>query len=524
MALDRHAYQALEDIVGCEYITEEPVVLDTYCYVWANEVLVGDKFSARPVAVVLPETVDDVQAIVRVCNRFGIRCRPFASGFETAALTASAPMLCIDMRRMNRIISIDRKNKIAVVEPYVSQAALFIETMKVGLRPNMIGAGPSGSVLAATAAHFGSGPTNISTDFGGRNLLGIEWVLPDGDILRLGPVGAGSTAVNADGPGPSLRGVVRGYGGANGGLGIFTKCAVKLYPWYGPAKLKAMGTPPVYGMEVPDNFDDYCVMFPGRTELSNFMHRLYEETIAFAQERPGLSFLTVLSTGSNDEFYALVKDVPDEVAAQASFSLLVSLDAISAREMEYKRRVLHEILRQTGGEIVPVDDHVRGLLFNGAVTAQGTARAAFRPAGSFIISPVAEESIDSVNAMGARAETEIVAAARASGKIVAHPPEPVWSVIYGSDGCGHVEVITQYDPADPESARATREIVQKADAKVAEWGLGINLLENALSFEEASLKAAAPHSVDFVKWMKKIKAAFDPHNVAESAFYVAPDA
>jgi len=523
MALDRHAYHALEDIVGPEYITQEPVVLDTYCYVWANEVLVGDKFSARPVAVVMPEAVEEVQAIVRVCSRFGIRCRPFASGFETAALTASAPMLCVDMRRMNRIVEIDRKNKIAVVEPYVSQAALFIETMKVGLRPNMIGAGPSGSVLAGTAAHFGSGPTNISTDFGGRNLLGIEWVLPDGDILRLGPVGAGSAAVNADGPGPSLRGVVRGYGGANGGLGIFTKCAVKLYPWYGPPKLTATGGPPNYGMEVPGNFDDYCVVFPGRAALSNFMHLLYEETIAFAQERPGLPFLTVLSTGSNDELYSLVKDVPEEMAALASYSLLISLDAISARELAYKRKVLGEILRATGGEIVPVDEHVRGLLFNAAVTAQGTARAAFRAAGSFIISPVAEESIDSVNAMGARAEEEIVAEARASGKVVAHPPEPVWSVIYGSDGCGHLEVITQYDPADPASCNVTRGIAQKADAKVAEWGLGINLLENALSFEEASLTAAAAHSVDFVKWMKRIKKAFDPHNVAESAFYVSPE-
>jgi len=100
----------------------------------------------------------------------------------------------------------------------------------------------------------------------------------------------------------------------------------------------------------------------------------------------------------------------------------------------------------------------------------------------------------------------------------------VWSVIYGSDGCGHVETITQYDPANPESCRATRDIAAQADAKVAEWGLGINLLENALSFEEASLKAAAPHAVDFVKWMKKIKQAFDPNNVAESAFYVSPDA
>jgi len=523
MTIEDEAYQALEDVVGPEYITREPVVLDTYCYVWANELLVGDKFSARPLAVVLPATVEEVQAIVKVCNRFKIRYRPFASGFETAAVTASEPMLPIDMRRMNRIVDIDRKNRIAVVEPYVSQAKLFLETMKVGLRPNMIGAGPSGSVLAGTAAHFGSGPTNISTDFGGRNLLGVEWVLPDGDIVRLGPVGAGSRAVNADGPGPSLRGVVRGYGGANGGIGIFTKAAVKLYPWYGPPKLEANGTPPIYGMQVPENFEDYCVFFPGREELSNFMHLLYEETIAFSQERPGLWFPVLLSTGSNDEYYESIKNIPEEMLRTLSYSMLVGLDAISTREMEYKRRAFHEILKATRGEIYPVDDHIKGLLFNSSVTAQGMVRGAFRPAGSFVISPVSDESIDSTNSMATLAQAEILKEAHASGKVFGPWHEPAWSVVYGSDGCGHVETITQYDPADPDSCRKTADIIQKADVKIAEWGLGINLLENALSFKEASLKAALPHTLDFVTWMKKIKRAFDPHNVAESSFYVSPD-
>jgi glycolate oxidase len=523
MTIEDEAYQALEDVVGPEYISREPVVLDSYCYVWANELLVGDKFSARPLAVVLPATVEEVQAIVKVCNRFKIRYRPFASGFETSAVTASEPMLPIDMRRMDRIVEIDRKNRIAVVEPYVSQTKLLLETMKVGLRPNMIGAGPSGSVLAGTAAHFGSGPTNISTDFGGRNLLGIEWVLPDGDVVRLGPVVPGG-GVNADGPGPSLRGVVRGYGGANGGIGIFTKAAVKLYPWYGPPKLEAKGKPPIYGMCVPENFEDYCVFFPGREQLSNFMHLLYEEAIAYSQERPGLMFPSLLSTGSNDEFYELFTNIPEEMTRILTYSMAVTLDATSAREMEYKKRVFHEILKATGGEIFPIDDHVKGLLFNSSMTAQGMVRAAFRLAGSFVISPVADESIDSVNRMATLAHEEIFEEAQASGRLFGPWREAAWSVVYGSDGCGHLEMITQYDPADPDSCSMTVDIIQKADAKIAEWGLGINLLENALSFKEASLKAALPHALDFVTWMKKIKKAFDPHNVAESSFYVSPDA
>jgi len=102
--------------------------------------------------------------------------------------------------------------------------------------------------------------------------------------------------------------------------------------------------------------------------------------------------------------------------------------------------------------------------------------------------------------------------------------EFVWSVPYGSDGCGHLESITLFDPADPESCKKTAESLEKGDSKIVEWGLGINSLENALSFEESALKAVAPHlETDFVKYMKKIKRAFDPNNASESAFYVSPD-
>jgi glycolate oxidase len=524
MSIENEAYQALEDIVGPENITREPIVLDSYCYVWANEILTGgDKFSKRPLAVIMPETSEEVQAIVKACNRFSIRCRPFASGFETAALTAPEPMLSIDMRRMNRIIRIDRKNKIAVVEPYVSQTRLMIETMKLGLRPNMAGGGPSCSILASTAAHFGSGPTNISADFGGRNLMGIEWIQPDGNMVRLGPVEDGDTCVNADGPGPSLRGVVRGYGGANGGIGIFTKVVVKLYPWYGPPERIATGCAPIYSMDVPENFEDYCVGFSSREKLSNFMHLLYEETIAYAQERPGMLFPVVLTTESNDEVWEISKDMPPEMMETFSYSMIVTLDGASIRELDYKKRVFEKIVEACEGVLFPTDDHTRGALFHGAMTAQGTVRAAFRPAGSFVVGPVSEESIDSANAMAGRAQEELFDEAHASGNLFNAVPEFVWSVIYGGDGIGHVEMVSQYDPADSESVKTMTETIMKADKKEPEWGYGINMLENALSYREEALKGAQPYGIDFVKWMKKIKRAFDPNNVAESAFYVEPE-
>jgi len=56
----------------------------------------------------------------------------------------------------------------------------------------------------------------------------------------------------------------------------------------------------------------------------------------------------------------------------ASYSMLLTLDASSAAEMQYKRKVLDELLQRTGGMSVPIDERVKGMLFNGAVTAHGT--------------------------------------------------------------------------------------------------------------------------------------------------------
>ena len=48
MDLERDAYQALEDIVGPEYINEDPAIRDTYNQVWGNKLLFDEKWSTRP--------------------------------------------------------------------------------------------------------------------------------------------------------------------------------------------------------------------------------------------------------------------------------------------------------------------------------------------------------------------------------------------------------------------------------------------------------------------------------------------
>ena len=176
MALKKEAYLALEDVVGPEYITDEPAILDSYCYVWGNQIWFGDKFSPRPDAVILPGSTEEVQAIVKVCNRYGVKYRAHATGHSPMGISAPATpggFMPMDLRRMNRILDIDEKNMHAVVEPYVATGHLIMECIKRGVRPFASGGGPSLSVIAGTCCFAGGGPATVSVGYGAA----LVWVL-----------------------------------------------------------------------------------------------------------------------------------------------------------------------------------------------------------------------------------------------------------------------------------------------------------------------------------------------------------
>ena len=163
------------------------------------------------------------------------------TGYGANNNVGSEDTVQLDLRRMNRIIDIDEKNMIAIVEPYVSFIQVMGEAMKVGLACNVLGAGCQVSMLASYTSMHGNNVLAVSQGYSGRNLLGVEWVLPTGEIVRLGAPGSGCGWFTGDGPGPSLRGIMRGALGAQSGLGIFTRIGAHLHPWHGPAELEIQG-------------------------------------------------------------------------------------------------------------------------------------------------------------------------------------------------------------------------------------------------------------------------------------------
>ena len=121
MALKKEVYKELEDVVGEEYICNDPAIMPSYH---------GSDLGA----VILPENTAQVQAIIKTCNRHNLRFSAVATGWTGAF---EKDVLYLDMRRMNRIIEINEKNMYAVVEPYVITAELQAELFKKGLHFNV---------------------------------------------------------------------------------------------------------------------------------------------------------------------------------------------------------------------------------------------------------------------------------------------------------------------------------------------------------------------------------------------------
>lgn len=195
MTLPKNVYMALEDIVGPENICDDPAVLDSYRYSLAHTAIhIGpyyDTFTPRGEAVLLPGSTEEVQAIVKLCNKYKIKFKASSTFWSAQGYPSEENTIQLDMRRMDRILEIDEKNMFAVIEPGVIGATLQAEAMKVGLNTHLPGSGCSCSILAGATSYFGSGPSNMYGGWHYDNLLGLEWVMPTGEILRTGSVGCG---------------------------------------------------------------------------------------------------------------------------------------------------------------------------------------------------------------------------------------------------------------------------------------------------------------------------------------------
>jgi glycolate oxidase len=520
MALSRDVYRELEDIVGTENISEDLAVVEAYtCFGFGSR---GpepeERYFTRPVAVALPGSTREVQAIVKLCNRRGLKFKASSTGYGAFNTVRNEGTVFLDMRRMNRILEIDEKNMHAVVEPYVCFAQLQGEVMKRGLNTHVIGAGSNTSALASTTSVHGTNTQAISHGWGGRNLLGAEWVLPTGEILRLGSMGSGTGWFSGDGPGPSLRGIMRGAAGALGGLGVFTECSIHLHPWAGPRTMELKGVSPYYETEIPPNFEYHIIEWPSWQQCAEGQYKIGEAGIAFALHKTGgPGSCGPIVTGSNNDYY----EKWEELKGLPWSSYAIVTAACSPEEHEYQIKTLNKIMEDTGGKILPLGEKPiwKNRDYINMVRGCFIPRLAFRAAGAFACPLQGQETIDHAATVGLQADGEFRKKYDEQGLLFNDGNNGMWGVAFDNGHfalfeCGHM-----YSPTEADSWRAGADMmldgteIELKKPLAFSWTIMGNDVVNKFG----------PLVGNVQNWQRKIKRAFDPNTAADPSGYISPE-
>ena len=516
--LKKQILEEFQNVVGPENIDDGEVMTNAYAYNWCMELVncMEEKepipFSPIPKAIVLPSSVEEVQQIVKLCNKYHIQFKAQSTGLGPWNQPSSENCIILDLRRMNKIVKIDEKNLYAVVEPYVSGAQLQAETMKYDLTVHMPGAGPQVSPLASATSMNGPGFTSPHTGHSARNVLGVEWVLPDGEILRLGSTGLKNSPdwFNGDGPGPSLRGIMRGWAGAKSGIGVFTKVAFKLFPYPCSTKFKLEGISPNYEFEIPDFMKLYVL------DCKNYKNL---EKIFLAVEKEEVSFICshLSGYGLGAIFSNSIESLMDKIPIASTHApLVIVIAARTRREFEYKQKVMDKIMTEFKLENIIGTKYTPNSLFYAEALRSNLGLHGFIATGGFQSS---KGQCDTATACLNTTKMSIPLKKKyiKKGVIANDFGEGVWMTSYESGHYFHVESPTLFDQTTETSVKGMAENMNENYQFDLIKHLGAPFFVEGDRMHDKF----GPHMMNYHKWLRKIKKAFDPNGIADSGFYIS---
>jgi len=215
MRFSQKSFRKLKDIVGKDYCTNVKEDLLCYSYDATGQIFL-------PEAAVFPENTMQISMIMQLANQdhFIVVPRGAGTGMTGGSLAVKGGVIIV-MSRFNKIIEIDKQNLIAHVEPGVVTGLLHnaVEKEKLFYPPDP--ASSKFSTLGGNLAECAGGPRAVKYGVTRDYVLGLEVVLPTGEIIKTG----GKTAKGVVG-----YDLTRLFVGSEGTLGIITKIILRLVP------------------------------------------------------------------------------------------------------------------------------------------------------------------------------------------------------------------------------------------------------------------------------------------------------
>ncbi len=204
--------QGLQEIVGAEGVLHTPPHLTVYAYD-------ASLYQVQPEAVVLPQTTEEVSAVVRLACREKVPVVARGSGTNLSGGSVPAEGgIVIHFSKMNRILEIDLENQRAVVEPGVFNLDLQNALSPYGYLYAPDPASQKVSTMGGNFAENSGGPHCLKYGVSTNHMLGAEVVLPNGEVLWTG-------GKAYDHPGYDLLGLLVG---SEGTLAIATKLVLRI--------------------------------------------------------------------------------------------------------------------------------------------------------------------------------------------------------------------------------------------------------------------------------------------------------
>src|SRR5690606_12671747 len=187
-----------------------------------------------PMVVVLPETVAQVSRILKYCGERNIKVVPRGAGTSLSggALPLADAVLLV-MSRFNRILDIDYPNRVVVAQPGVTNLGITKAVEEEGF---YYAPDPSSQIacsIGGNVAENSGGVHCLKYGLTANNVLGIEMVLMDGEVIRLG-------GKHLDSEGYDLLGLMTG---SEGLLGVVTESTVRILQKPETARAVMVGCP-----------------------------------------------------------------------------------------------------------------------------------------------------------------------------------------------------------------------------------------------------------------------------------------
>ena len=449
VVLDSALRAELEAIAGADAVVSRRSELKVYeCDGWTVE-------KNAPDLLVMPQSTAQVSAILKALYRRGVAFVPrgAGTGLSGGCLPLAAPvMICTS--RMNRIVSIDRANRRVEVQPGVVNLHVTDAVRSQGYFYAPDPSSQSACTIGGNIAENSGGPHTLKYGVTTNHVLGIELVLPDGEVVELG--GPAEEKLGYDLAGAAV--------GSEGTLGIVTRAVLRL-------------------MRAPQSYRTMLALFDDVDAATRAVSRI----IAAGMVPGAIEMMDRLIMGAVEAAFH-VGFPPDAGAA-----LIVELDGLAAGLDDHAARAI-ELVTAAGASSVRLarDDAERQLLWK-------ARKRAFGAVGRLASNYATQD--------GVVPRTRLPDILREITSVAARYRLRIGNVFHAGDG--NIHPIILYDERDADETRraieAGREILKACVAMggslTGEHGIGVEKLhEMPLLFGPDDLRVMADLREVFDPW------------------------